>query len=131
MSLDTPKKEQQGTGEGVEQVEPDSASDTIAARTRSAQVLMSIPIPKIYPPLGYPPMDVDVDNTPPPSPPTCIDTPPLSPTMNGQAAKVTDGNKAEADQSDRATQTGGSTTSFGPKQLTLLRRGTSDDTSIT
>ena len=68
MSSDTLKKEPQGTGEGVEQAEPDSASDTIAARTQSAQVPTSIPIPKIYPPLGYPPMDVDVDNTPPPSP---------------------------------------------------------------
>ena len=49
--------------------------------------------------------------------------------MNGHAAKVTDSNKAEADQSDRATQTVGSTTSFGPKQPTLPRQGTSDDTS--
>ena len=129
MSLDSPKKKQPGTGEGMEPVEPDSASDTIAARTRSAQVPMSLPVPKIYPPLGYPPMDIDVTNTPPPSPPTCIDTPPLSPTMNGQDAKVTDGDKVEADQSDQATQTGGSPTSSEPEKPALQRWGTPDDTS--
>ena len=88
MSTSTPTKDPKDcVGEGTKQVQPDSSSDAIATRTRSAQVPKSLPIPKIYPPLEYPPVDIDVENTPPPSPPTCIDTPPLSPNLGNKAAK--------------------------------------------
>ena len=56
---------------------PDTSSGTTPVRMRAAQVPKSLPVNKLYPPLEYPPEDTDTEQTPPPSPPTCIDTPPL------------------------------------------------------
>ena len=63
MSTGTPMKDLKDcASEGTKQVPPDSSSDAVAMRTRSAQVPKSLPKPKIYPPLEYPPVDIDVEN---------------------------------------------------------------------
>ena len=70
---------------GAASMTPDSSSDAPVAQRKAAQVPRSLPIPQIYPPLEYPPLDVEMDGAPPPtpstSPPTDINTPPLSPRM--------------------------------------------------
>ena len=115
MSTGTPMKDLKDcASEGTKQVPPDSSSDAIAMRTRLAQVPKSLPIPKIYPPLEYPPVDIDVENTPPPSPPTCIDTPPLSPNLGNKAAKE--------DQDDEAINQEAISPSVKKRQPILLRR---------
>ena len=64
---------------------PDSTSAAPVAQKERAQVPTSLPVPKLYPPLEYPPLDIETPDaplpTPSPSPPTNINTPPLSPSV--------------------------------------------------
>ena len=117
MSTGTPMNDLKDcASEGTKQVPPDSSSDAIAMRMQLAQVPQRLPIPKIYPPLECPPIDIDIDveNTSPPSPPTCIDTPPLSPNLGNKAAKE--------DQDDEATKQEAISPSVEKRRPILLRR---------